>query len=193
MPTNTPEWIQYKEEIHPYFDLCANKTVLEIAPFFGTHTQIIESHGAKNITLVEFNDHAISILKRTQNKHTIINDDIFNYLQTKREFDVVVCCGLLYHLHSPLYLLELIANMVDPEYLYIETYTAPDLQFNEELDNNFGMRQIKKGYKSVGLSLLLTEEVLLRSIKNLGYTLIQESGHLAKPTNPVKLLIFKRT
>ena len=192
MPTNTPEWIQYNEEIHPYFDLCANKTVLEIAPFTGTHTQIIESHGAKNITLVEFNDYAISVLNRTQNKHTIINDDIFNYLQTKREFDVVVCCGLLYHLHSPLYLLELIANMVDPEYLYIETYTAPDLRFNEELDNKYGMRQIEKGYKSVGLSLLLTEEVLLRSIKNLGYTLIQESDHLAKPTNPVKLLIFKR-
>ena len=63
---------------------------------------------------------------------------------------------------------------------------------NEELDNKYGMRQIEKGYKSVGLSLLLTEEVLLRSIKNLGYTLIQESDHLAKPTNPVKLLIFKR-
>lgn len=193
MSTNTPEWIQYNEEIHPYFDLCANKTVLEIAPFAGTHTKIIESHGAKNITLVDFNDYAISILNKTHHKHTIIKDDIFNYLQTKREFDVVVCCGLLYHLHSPLYLLELIANMIDPEYLYIETYTAPDLQVNEELDNDLGMRQIKQGYKSVGLSLLLTEEVLLRSIKNLGYTLIQESVHLAKPTGPVKLLIFKRT
>jgi hypothetical protein len=83
--------------------------------------------------------------------------------------------------------------MIDPEYLYIETYTAPDLQVNEELDNDLGMRQIKQGYKSVGLSLLLTEEVLLRSIKNLGYMLIQESVHLAKPTGPVKLLIFKRT
>ena len=193
MILNTPEWIQYIEETHSYFDLCANKTVLEIAPNMGTHTQIIESNGAKNITLVEFNDYAISFLNRTQRKHTIVKDDIFNYLQTKREFDVVVCCGLLYHLHSPLYLLELIANMVDPEYLYIETYTAPDLIFNDELDNNYGMRQIKQGYKSVGLSLLLTEEVLLRSIKNLGYTLIQESDYLAKPTNPVKLLIFKRT
>ena len=187
------EWINYLKDSYPYFDLCANKNVLELAPFCGTHTQLIESHGAKSITMVELNEIGITQLQFHYPKHTIVNDDVFNYLQTKRKFDVVVCCGLLYHLHSPLYLLELIANMVDPEFLYIETYTSPELCFREESDNDMGMRHLIPNHKSTKLSLLLPEDILLLAIKNLGYKLITETKYLGKPVGAVKLWIFKRT
>lgn len=190
--TEKQEWIDYLKQIYPYFNHCEGHTVLEMAPFMGTHTQVIESHGAKNITLVELNHIGLAILNRTYPDHTIICDDVFNFLQTKRNFDVVVCCGLLYHLHSPLYLLELIANMVDPKYLYIETYVSDVPEFIEETDNEMGMRQLMPDYKSIGLSLLLTEDVLLTSVKNLGYEIIDQSGYLNKPNGPVKLWVFKK-
>ena len=192
-PEQHEEWISYLKDSYPYFDLCSNKHVLELAPFRGSHTQLIESHGAKSITMVELNEIGLDGLQFHYSNHTIVNDDVFNYLQTKREFDVVVCCGLLYHLHSPLYLLELIANMVDPEFLYIETYTSPEPCFREEPDNDLGMRQLSSNYKSTKLSLIFPEDILLLAIKNLGYELINETEYLNKPTGAVKLWIFKRT
>lgn len=184
-------WIRYLKECYPHFDNCSNKNVLEIAPFRGTHTQVIESHGAKNITLVELNQEGLQGLRLYYPEHDIVENDIFDYLQIKRDFDVVVCCGLLYHLPSPLHLLELISNMVDPEFLYIETYTSPVLSFEEEPDNDLGMRQLKPNYKSTKLALKITEDVLLLAIKNLGYELAKEI-RLDKPNAPVKMWIFKK-
>lgn len=191
LKSNNYELIRYLKQIRPYFNYCLNKNVLEIAPFMGTHTQLIEESGATTITLVELNDRAIEILYQNYPNHTVIQDDIFHYLQTKRNFDVVVCCGLLYHLHSPLYLLELVVNNVNPEYFYIETYLAP-ISFDEEPDNERGMRQIKENYKSARLRLMIPNEILITAMKNMGYEMIDESYDLPKPTGPVKLKIFKK-
>lgn len=189
---NHDDWVNYLKDSYPYFEHCSGKNVLELAPFRGTHTQLIELNSAKSITMVELNEIGINGLEFHYPQHTLVKDDVFNYLQTKRDFDVVVCCGLLYHLHSPLYLLELIANMVDPEFLYVETYTSPETYFREEPDNDMGMRQLIPNHKSTKLSLLFPEDILLLAIKNLGYELINEARYLNKPTGLVNLWIFKR-
>jgi hypothetical protein len=58
-------------------------------------------------------------------------NDYFNYYCFDQSatnhlsrYDVVVLMGVLYHLHSPLHLLEMIINKIRPEMLIIETATG---------------------------------------------------------------------
>lgn len=189
---NQHEWDVYLKHISPYFVLCKNKTVLEIAPFNGTHTATIESHKPKSITLVELNENAANQLRITFPQHTIIHDDIFFFLEKPRKFDIVVCAGLLYHLHSPLYLLELIANRISPQYMYIETYTRNVPHTDIEDDNTKGARQLKPGWKSANISIKLPEEIITTALFNMGYKLIVRNITLPKPSGIPLFCIFKK-
>lgn len=179
-------WIKYITTIRPYFSLCADQKVLEIAPFIGYHTPGILSFKPKSLTLVELNQSAVDYL-RVEHSSTceVIQDDIFDYLNENREFDVVICCGLLYHLHSPFYLLELIANNVAPKYIYLETFCPQnDAYFcglYPEEDNTLGARQVKKGRKSTKMRLVIGEQHLITAMTNLDYKLITTNTEMFKP------------
>lgn len=178
------EWNLYLSSIEKYFDICKDNTILEIAPLFGTHTNLIKHHGAKQITFVEINDNAVrTALPETHPDCELVIDDIFSYLSTPKKFDVVVCCGLLYHLHSPLYLLELIANNIAPKYVILETFP-----FNQK-NMHHGLVKIEENeslpnWKMCGVKIGLDEEIFIIAMKNLGYKLIKSDTNISKPSNP---------
>ena len=163
----------YLDKLYPYLNICENKKVLEIGPFMGMHTQVVQSHNPKSITLVELNKNALIGLTYNYSKYEmieIIKNDIFHYLEQPREFDVVLCLGVLYHLHAPLYLLELIVNRVSPKFICIESYDTP-LYTNEEDDNTLGARQLLPGWKSANISIKIPKETIINAMQNLGYKL----------------------
>ena len=167
------DWDSYRNYLIDYFKICKDNSILEIAPFNGTHTDIIKLHSPKSITLVELNDEAITYLKYAHSDCEIIQDDIHFYLEKEHPFDVVVCCGLIYHLHSPLYLLELIVNRTDPKFIIIESYGGANNppEFRLEEDNSRGNRQILTKWKSAGYNIQFGTEIVINSMKNMGYKL----------------------
>ena len=112
-------YLMYSRDI---FSICENKTVLEIGPFSGWHTALITSYNPKHLTVVEPNIESQKVLCDQFPHASVIVDDIYYFLEKYFNADVVVCCGVLYHLHSPIYLLEQIVNKVNPKYIILETF-----------------------------------------------------------------------
>ena len=99
-----------------------NKDILEIGSFTGHQTQIIDRYNFKSLTLVEPNADAVQELSEKYPRAKIIQGDIFEiYADYELRCDTVVCLGLLYHLHSPLYLLETIVNRSNPKTIILDS------------------------------------------------------------------------
>lgn len=157
-----------------YFTVCKDKTVLEIGPNDGVHTKLISKQSPKYLELIEPYVNQFDTLNQIENVDNIIVDDAFFVLSKKRAFEVVVCCGVLYHLHSPLYLLELIANNCNPDYIILDCVSdQKKIGFLIEEDNKPGNRQTLLNWKSAGYNLVAPFEIINQSMKNMGYVLIK--------------------
>jgi len=189
--TDTELINEYLDKIHPYLKICENKKILEIGPFNGTHTQVIKSHNPQKITLVELNEQALFALKHYHADCEIVEDDIFHYLEQTHEFDVVLCCGVLYHFHSPLHLLELIVNRASPKFVCIESYDFV-LCINQEDDNTPGARQLLPDWKSSNISIKIPKETIINAMQNLGYKLNVCDETLVKFKNKPFFCVFEK-
>lgn len=127
-------WAEYLYEIQEVFPYVKNKDVLEIGPMHGFHTKLMQYHKTNHVTMIEPATHLCTDLKKDFPKYKVHNDDIYMFLSKPKKFDVVVCFGVLYHLHSPIYLLELIRNRVDPDYIIMES-TVGRLEKELEIKN----------------------------------------------------------
>ena len=105
------------------FPIVEGKKVLEIGPLQGELTKCIEANNPSFVHTVEpaFNKWDT---QRHPNYHGTANDFFNENYVDFLNFDVVVIMGVLYHLHSPFHLLELIINKCRPEYLILETSHA---------------------------------------------------------------------
>ncbi len=113
----------------------------------------------------------------------------------------MVCCGVLYHFHSPVYLLEQIVNNFTPKYILIESTFGDELYLNDnnfflnwgdEIDNEPGNRITKK--RSAKISIGLNSRILIKVMNNLGYKMIEFADTSVKnqlSKNSVRLIIFE--
>jgi hypothetical protein len=158
-----------------YFSICQDKSVLEIGPYDGIHTKLIVNHSPKYLELIEPNTKISENLRSIAGVDSLIIDDAFFILKDKHPADVVVCCGVLYHLHSPLYLLELITNHCNPEYIILDCATdQKSISFLREADNIPGNRQLILNWRSAGYNLVAPFNIVAQSMNNMGYTLIKK-------------------
>ena len=116
---------QYIEK--SYFHVCEGKSVLEIGPNKGNQTPCILKNNPSSLTLVEADPECNDILQSRHLSANIIIQDIFEYYKEPHKMDVVVCCGVLYHLHNPFHLLELIVNQSNPDYLILDCTDVDDV------------------------------------------------------------------
>ena len=181
------DWNEYHETIaKEFFNVCSDKTVLEIAPMIGNQTQAIVKYPIKSLLLVEPNQIGNANLIKLFPTATIINDDIFNVYHNKFLVDVVVSCGFLYHLHSPFYLLELIVNQSDPEYIILDNIHQTNIGIMDEVPNTIGNRYTTTPtWKSVNYSIILAFECIDQALTDLGYKCINKI-ELAKFNIPSK-------
>lgn len=159
-----------------YFTVCRDKIVLEIGPNGGIHTDLIVDQVPKYLELIEPYVDASYI--RTINKvDNIIVNDAFFVLADKHPIEVVVCCGVLYHLHSPLYLLELITNNCNPDYIILDcAKDQQDISFLIEENNISGNRQTMLNWKYAGYNLVAPFDIIKQSMSNMGYELIKQDN-----------------
>ena len=158
-----------------YFSICQSKSVIEIGPFNGIHTKLITKHDPQYLELIEPDTKKLEELKLISGVDNLIVDDAFFVLKDKHPADVVVCCGVLYHLHSPLYLLELITNHCNPEYIILDCATdQKSISFLREADNIPGNRQLMSTWRSAGYNLVAPFNIVNQSMNNMGYTFIKK-------------------
>jgi SAM-dependent methyltransferase len=163
----------YLDTINTHFKWCKDSTVLEIGPYYGEHTRLIASHDPKSVTLVEYNQSAVETLQSEFNNYEVVYADVHDFLKTSRHFDVVVCCGVLYHLHSPIHLLELIVNRATPNTVILESVSPLDAICIDEEDNTPGMRYVDTEWKSAHCSFIPPFSVIIKAMESMGYSTVE--------------------
>jgi hypothetical protein len=160
-----------------YFYVCKDRSVIEIGPSStAMHTNLIINHKPTYFTAIESDQRSADILKNLTGIDKLIVDDAICTLHETHQADVVVCCGVLYHLHSPLHLLELITNNCDPKYVILDCVIDQKIvQFLPEEDNITGNRYTKNGWKSAKFNLVIPFEIINLSMQNMGFKLINKN------------------
>ena len=165
-----------------YLSITKNKSVLELASFFGWHTRRMLEQGASHITCVEPFSIAANESVYADERVTLFQGTANDYYKTAFEqVDVVTCMGLLYHLHSPLHLLEQITNINTPQYIIIETCKTAQNSFffSKEVSDVEGNAFADKGItRPVELTVALDEELIFNCIEAAGYKRIKSSVHI---------------
>jgi SAM-dependent methyltransferase len=187
----TQEEIFYFEDIQNFFDSVKDKTVLDIGAKHGHHAEIILKNNPKKLTLLDSSEEYCANLKnkfQNYNNVEILGDDAFLFInQNSKKVDVVTLLGLLYHFHSPLHLIELIINYLDPQIIILDYPTGPMEQ--AEFQNNFfvpetnnfcrirheqtnykSWRNTRTDWKSINYSIIVPLYHIDKSLKDIGYS-----------------------
>jgi len=132
MKSEKERWDYYLEWSYKEFfsSITKEDSVLELGPAVGYHTKLILRQNPKILHLVEPDPFSSKALQEV----FIPSCGIEGYTKTYEEFynqynlpyDVVVCCGLLYHLLAPLHLLEMIVNYSKPKKIIISNINVDE-------------------------------------------------------------------
>lgn len=160
--------------------ICDHKKVLELGPAHGATSSYINLRNPEKFTVVEPDYECCKILDRFINGE---NKTVYNmtyndyYARHKEKYDVVLCCGLLYHLHSPIDLLEKIVNFNDPEYILITNIEFPETGLSENIEptDEILMRYLDSGItKPIDRNLYLSQKDLTTCLESVGYEVVDE-------------------
>ena len=119
------------------FGSVEGRRVLELGPLEGGHTSMLDAAGA-NVDAVEANQLAFmrclvakEVLGLTRCKFWL--GDFLKALENwEQKYDLILACGVLYHLTTPLRLIELAAKRTDA--IYIWTHVMTDLTIPSPAD-----------------------------------------------------------
>lgn len=177
------QWNKYLEWSYKEFfsSIESHESVLELGPGPGHHSKLILKQDPSYLMLVEPDVVSAHDLKKSLKQKSIQNADLYHlgyeeFYSQRRPYDVVVCCGLLYHLLAPLHLLEMIVNHSKPKKIILsninvdEDGIAPYNYENEQLGRTTGMfieNPIKYWHK-------LTAGTVKEVLESAGYKCVKE-------------------
>jgi hypothetical protein len=179
-----------------------NKKVLELAPFMGWFSEEINK-SCEQLDLIELHPTATNHLKELF-KNEIISKKVNLYasdihhkiFQLEPIYNLVTCCGFLYHTPHPFWIIEGIAKL-RPQYILIDTYCCDHDVFLKDSGkiNQYGMRQSRQ--LTVPYNLVISENVLLKSMEKLGYEIYlkvektdSDISHLNLPEELTEMFTF---
>ena len=124
--------MKYSDFLKDLFEqYTTGKRVLELGASCGIHTEIVREY-ADTLFTVDPHIRYDPGGDITPDFYGTAND---YYKQVANpEFDVVLCLGLLYHLHSPFHLLEQIVNLSKPKVLIVESLKKDTWSPAREID-----------------------------------------------------------
>lgn len=102
----------------------ARMRVLELGPLEGAHTYQLEKMGVGEIVAVEANIQAflkcliVKNIANLKNANFLLGDFVEYLKQDASRYDLIVCCGVLYHMQDPLELIALMAKRTDRIYVW---------------------------------------------------------------------------
>ncbi|MEE8602522.1 class I SAM-dependent methyltransferase [Euzebya tangerina] len=114
------------------------KRVLELGPLEAAHTTMLEQAGAASVLAIEGNTKSylkclvVKELLGLQRSRFLCGDFV-SWMEDNPEehFDLVVACGVLYHMQDPVRVIELAAGAGDHLYIWTHYYDASS--FSEEV------------------------------------------------------------
>jgi len=170
---NADDWANSIDQ--NYLAVCQGKKVLEIASADGRIARWILQHNPLSLVMVEpYTSPNVPLSDNVEH----VSDDINLWLSRPRSAEVVICFGLLYHLHNSLHLTELIVNYCNPETIIFDNVVAPHpLAFLHEANNVAGSRQTTAQWKYAPFNLVTPFFIINNSLDHMGYELIK-SHHL---------------
>ena len=92
------------------------RTVLELGPLEGAHSYMLQRLGASSVAAIEANTRAFLrclCVKEIFGLDRVCFElgDFVSYMEEdKHSFDIVIACGVLYHMRDPIRVLELVAQ-----------------------------------------------------------------------------------
>ncbi len=199
-----------------------DRTVLELGPLEGGHAYILETAGARQITAIEANVRAylkcliVKELVRLQHARFLCGDFV-KFLETNNQrFDIVLACGVLYHMTEPLRFLELVGRATDRVVIFTHYYDEALIRGNPRTAPNFGggvearvsgfrcllypQRYGADALASLGfcggtelVSAWMTRQDILAALRHLGFMRIETSHEEpAHPNGPAFALVAQR-
>lgn len=118
--------------------------ILELGPLEGGHTWALEvEHGAAEIVAIEANQRAFlrclvakEILRTTRSRFLL--GDFNRYMaETDERFDLVVACGVLYHMEEPARHIGLLCSMADTVFVWTHYYDRERIESDPNLARKF--------------------------------------------------------
>jgi len=173
-------YAQYVELLESdYFTMCKDQHVLEIGPLDGYHSELICKNYPSKFEIIEPDKILVNTkLQQINGIDNIIVDDALLALSNPHPCDVVVCFGVLYHLHSPIHLLELIVNHCQPKFIMLDSLgkfnedCAYENHWADENVNHAGTRQVRSGFRFSGLKVMCNGDTFQLVMNRLGYSLL---------------------
>jgi len=161
---------------HNYLNVCRGQRVIEIASGDGRIARQILKHDPLSLVMVEPGFPTpgkrpdVPVAENIEH----VSDDINFWLSVPRPARVVICFGLLYHLHNALHLIELIVNNCNPETIILDNVVAPHpLAFKHEENNIPGSRQTMSQWKYAPFNLVAPFFIINHSLDHMGYDLVK--------------------
>lgn len=160
------------------FSICNDRTVLEFAANDSWHSRLVIKYNPTSLVCVEPDDFFKDSLNElaTDFKNVTFFPGTANdfYNVSNSTFDVVICMGLLYHLSSPLDLIEKIVNKSKPNYIIIESTSGSiDITIERELINDNGNSQTDKDKEiMVPWCIGINDKTYIKILESVGYRCI---------------------
>jgi hypothetical protein len=202
------------------FGSLAGRHVLELGPLEGGHTCMLEAAGAR-VDAIEANQRAFmrcliakEILGLTRSKFWL--GDFVKALENwEQRYDLIVACGVLYHLKDPLQLIELMAKRTDAIFLWTHVVTEESMPPSDprrvviapEVENHrfhgINVRAYRRTYASAENNVTfcgganddhrwLHRDDLLEALKLVGFSDIRTTHDQPDHPNGPALSIFAR-
>ncbi|MBY0555029.1 rRNA adenine N-6-methyltransferase family protein [bacterium] len=179
-----------------------NQKVLELGPFMGWFSEQLNKRTLQ-LDLVELHPKAIEGLQElfvqeiSDKKVNLFEADIHHKIyQLEPIYNFISCCGFLYHSPHPFWVMEGMAKL-NPQYILIDNYCGDQSVYLKDAGaiNQYGMRQSRQS--TVPYNLVLSKEVIMQSMKHLGYSVYAEvdksmynAEHLSLPAHYTEMFDF---
>ena len=107
---------------HNFLPLCQDRTVLEVGCFEGWITERIITHAPKKLILLEPHKKSVDFVVEKFPQAVVIHGDMHEEEDLKQvgKVDVALVLGVIYHSHAPLYALEKLVNLCDPQTIILD-------------------------------------------------------------------------
>jgi hypothetical protein len=116
--------------------------VLECGPLEGGHTYMLEKLGVASVLSIEASTHAFlrclvvrELLELKKARFAL--GDFVSYIRTGQPYDLVLACGVLYHLVNPVEAIALISKITDQVYIWTHYYDEKIIKNNATLSQHF--------------------------------------------------------
>jgi hypothetical protein len=117
-------------------------SILECGPLEGGHTYMLKQFGVESILSIEASTRAYLkclVLKELLGLHGshFVLGDFVSYLRDSKRFDLVVACGVLYHLVNPIEAIAYISKATDQVYIWTHYYDRKMIESQRVLSHRF--------------------------------------------------------